>query len=255
VPAGRPWSLIARNVLAAPNWRALARAPRVYERPGRSVGRYLSGRGDYPWSCGLRTPLGTVHPELYSQHDVVTVNEIFCREDYRAGRGLGLVVDVGSNIGLSALYFLTRDPGVRVRCFEPVPRNVERLRANLADFAGRWTVEEVAVDAQAGEASFGDEPYGRYGAIDLPGARHTFPVQVRGIADVVDEALEGAERIDVLKIDTEGAELRTVQAIRSDQLARIGTIYFEWLGDEALPHPGAFDATVRCDTVALRQRA
>jgi FkbM family methyltransferase len=255
VPAGRPWNLIARNVLAAPNWRALARASRVYERPGPSVGRYLSGRGDYPWICGLRTPLGTVHPLLHSQHDVVTVNEIFCREDYRAGRGLGLVVDVGSNIGLSALYFLTRDPGARVRCFEPVPRNVQRLRANLAGFAGRWTVQEVAVDARGGEATFGDEPYGRYGAIDLPGARHTFPVQVRGIADVLDDALREAERIDVLKIDTEGAELRTVQAIRPDQLARIGTIYFEWLGDEALPHADAFEATVRCDTVALRQRA
>ena len=36
------------------------------------------------------------------------------------------VIDLGSNIGISALYFLTRNADCRVWLYEPVPRNVER---------------------------------------------------------------------------------------------------------------------------------
>src|SRR5262245_917624 len=94
--------------------------------------RYLSGRGDYPWRCAVRTPLGVVAPRTYSHHDVVTVTEVFCRHDYESPDDVRVVVDVGSNIGISALYFLTRNPHVRCHLYEPVGRNVARLRENLA---------------------------------------------------------------------------------------------------------------------------
>ena len=112
--------------------------------------RYFLGRGDYPYRCPVRTPAGIVAPTLYSSHDMFTVNEIFCREDYASGSGVRTVVDVGSNIGLSALYFLTRDPGCHCLLYEPVPRNVERLRLNLAGYEERYTLHEAAVAAAAG---------------------------------------------------------------------------------------------------------
>ena len=90
-------------------------------------------------------PAGIVAPTLFSSHDMVTVNEVFCREDYRAGPELEVVVDIGSNIGISALYFLTRSHRARVWLYEPVPANVERLRANLARFEGRWRLDQAAV--------------------------------------------------------------------------------------------------------------
>jgi hypothetical protein len=153
---GRDWDLVRRNVLAG---------------PVEAARRYFTGRGDYPWAPALRTPLGPVGPSLHSHHDLLTVNEIFCRRDYAAGPKVRTVVDVGSNIGISALYFLTRDPQVKVRCLEPVPRDVERLKENLAAFTGRFTVEEAAVDATGGEADFGDDPYGRYGGIGVASER------------------------------------------------------------------------------------
>ena len=71
----------------------------------------------------MRTPAGVVAPTLHSSHDMFTVNEVFCREDYACGPGIRTVVDVGSNIGISALYFLTRDAGV------PLPGSTSRCRA------------------------------------------------------------------------------------------------------------------------------
>ena len=70
--------------------------------------RYLGGSGDYPYRCRIRTPLGVVATALYSRDDMLTVNEVFCRQDYRAGTDLRVAVDLGANIGISALYFLTR---------------------------------------------------------------------------------------------------------------------------------------------------
>ena len=72
-----------------------------------------------------------------------TVNEVFCRQDYGADASIRAVVDVGSNIGISALYFLTRSPDCRAWLYEPVPRNVERLRGNLAGYEDRYALREV----------------------------------------------------------------------------------------------------------------
>src|SRR3954449_3675226 len=121
VLGGRDWGLIRRQVLAAPNWTALARMPRVYRHPLHLARRYFTGKGEYPYTVELKTPLGVETPTLFTHHDLLTVNEVFCREDYRTPRAAEVVVDVGSNIGLSALWFLTRTPDAFVHCFEPVP--------------------------------------------------------------------------------------------------------------------------------------
>ena len=119
-----------RRILAAPvdlrHWRALRRMFSVYEQPGRALIRYLTNAGGYPWQPGLRTPSGVVRPVLTSYHDLLTVNEVFCRQDYGDGEGVDTVVDIGANVGLAALFFLTRSPGVRVWCCEPDPANLER---------------------------------------------------------------------------------------------------------------------------------
>jgi len=54
---------------------------------------------------------------------MLTVNEIFCREDYYCNGSVNVVVDLGSNIGLSALYFLSRNDKAKVYLFEPDPKN------------------------------------------------------------------------------------------------------------------------------------
>ena len=132
------------RVLAAPfqrrHYRALRNMALVYPRFPQNLARYVFERGWYPYTCAVRTPLGVQRPVLYSHHDLLTLNEVFCREDYRAPRDVRVVVDLGANIGLSALYFLTRNPAVRCHLCEPNPTNVERMRRNLAPFARRISV-------------------------------------------------------------------------------------------------------------------
>jgi FkbM family methyltransferase len=222
----RPLGFIAREAVRPSNWVALARMPRRYRHPVDGARRYFTPGGTYPHRFEVRTPLGTVAPNLHSQHDMITVNEIFCREDYLVGDEAEVVVDVGSNIGISALYFLTRSERARVRLFEPVPRNAERLRENLAGFEGRWRLEQSAVADRDGEETFAIEPSGRYGGL---GSRHaeSITVPVRHIDGVLREVLEEEGRIDVLKLDTEGVEARTLAAASPELLARVGLILAE----------------------------
>ena len=99
------------------------------------IWRFYLKRGRYPFTIGLRTPLGALQLELYSRQDLITVHEVFFRQDYRVPRDLNLIVDFGSNIGIASAYFLTRNPEIKAYAYEPVPVNVVRAKRNLARFA------------------------------------------------------------------------------------------------------------------------
>lgn len=226
----------AREALRWGNYRAVLNMPRTYGRFWEPARRYFTGGGTYPYRVDVRTPLGTVRPTLHSFHDLLTLNEIFCRHDYELPHDARHVVDVGSNIGLSALYFLTRNTETRCLLFEPDPRNVAKLRQTLAGFEARYELVEEAVWTVDGELAFHVEETGRYGGIGVATA-DAIQVRCRHVDRVIEHALERFPRIDLLKIDTEGVEEETVRAISPRFYERIGRIYLESLPDADLLEP------------------
>lgn len=223
---GRSLRTIARAVRQPRHYRAALNTVRVYHQPWRVLYRYLSGAGAYPWDVPVRTPLGTCTPRVFSHAALRTLYEIFGRLDYSVNEEPKVIVDIGSNIGLSALYFLTRNPKSRCYLFEPVPENVLRLQQNLAQFRERYTLDTSAVADADATVEFGVEPTGQYGGIGVRTGR-SIQVRCRSINSVLADVLQRESRIDLLKIDTEGAEERTVTAVDSGYLDRIGAIYAE----------------------------
>lgn len=205
---------------------ALVNMYRHYPEWRDNVLRYLTGSGHYPYDIQVKTPAGMIFPTLYSHHDLLTVNEIFCRLDYFASDDIKTIVDLGSNIGISALYFLTRNTASKCYLYEPDLRNVEKLRKNLVGFEDRYHLSVKAVSNEDGEVEFGIEATGRYGGIRLKTGKH-IRVDCVHINGVMESILEKEERIDILKIDTEGAETETVNAIGVKHLSRIKKIYLE----------------------------
>jgi len=235
----RPLLTVLSSIFQKRHYIALWNMYRIYPAFRENLKRYLLGKGKYPYKIQIRTPIGLVHPTLYSHHDLLTVNEVFCRQDYRVNNAIDVAVDLGSNIGISALYFMTRNNKSKCYLFEPYNRNVERLRLNLAGFEPRYLVREKAVSDVSGRFRFGVEPTGRYGGLEIETGQY-LEIDCLGINEVLQEVLETETIIDVLKIDIEGVEIRTVKAIRRSILERIRKIYIDSNPKEKL-HPSIFE--------------
>jgi FkbM family methyltransferase len=109
----------------------------------------------------------------------------------------GLAVDVGANIGNHTLW-LAAVCGLRVAAFEPVPADLQVLRANveLNDLGDRITVYPVALGDRRGRAT----PLGK-GQLDVGESRiRRGPIRVRTL-----DSLKLSD-VSVVKIDVEGME-------------------------------------------------
>ena len=224
--ANRSFTTIGLAAFKSQHYVALFNMVKVYPEFFDCFGRYLFSSGSYPYVVNLRTPCCLVTATLDSHHDMLTVNEIFCRNDYKATSSVKCVVDIGSNIGISALYFLTRNESSRVYLFEPNPRNLVRLSANLRGREPRFELNPVAVTESDGEVDFGIESTGRYGGVGvLTGSQ--LRVRSVGINSLLRRIIEKEGSIDILKLDIEGLEIQTVKIIEPELRSKIRRIYME----------------------------
>jgi FkbM family methyltransferase len=156
---------------------------------------------------------------------------------HRTLRPGDLVVDVGANVGVLAIEAARAvGPSGRVIAIEPVPRNVEILRANVA--SNPDTVIDV-VDAAVGSAdgtlglgidqmqrSIRNE--GAYTALGGTAVDIEVVVPMRTLDDVIDELVGTERQIRLLKIDVEGMEASVLEGARRLFAAkRIDEVMFE----------------------------
>ena len=166
--------------------------------------------------------------ELTLHAHSISVVGVFLLEQYRYAHGgaeVGarpgdVVLDVGGGWGDSALYFAAAvGPAGRVYTFELEPGNLAVLRANLAlnpELAQRIEVVELAVwDRSGRQVAF--SPAGastRVSGEATAGAPGGAAGGATGIVETVtiDEfvAARGLDRVDLVKLDIEGAERRAL---------------------------------------------
>jgi FkbM family methyltransferase len=188
--------------------------------------RYLLKTGHYPVTVRMRTPLGESRVTTYCHDDILTIHEIFLRGDYNVGRDKSVVVDFGSNIGISTIYFLSRNEVGFVYCYEPLPKNIDRFQDNTTAFQARYELNRVAVGDHTGPVEFGWEPTGRYGGINRDTGR-CIQVTCMDANDELERVIAKHGRIDVLKVDIEGMEKPVITRIPPEISRNIGTIIVE----------------------------
>ncbi len=212
----------------------------ICKQPLRLLHHYIT-RNPLPsgsMAFGFRSPTGDVKLKAYSVEDVITLFIVFCRNEYTPLKDARVFVDFGSNIGVTAAYFLSRNSENTINCYEPNKTNIERLKENLRPFEGRYSLEETCVGLENGTVTFGTESTGVYGAI---GAAHeggaSFEAPCRRANDILGEALAKHSEIDFLKIDIEGLEQDVIKAIPPEFLGKIRQIQAE-TGEFAHRLPG-----------------
>jgi FkbM family methyltransferase len=150
--------------------------------------------------------------------------------EFRAPCAAPRILDCGGNVGLASLFFKRRFPGARITAYEADPALFAMMKANLAA-NGASDVETVqaALWTANGRVMFRVEGSDS-GMIDsLSGAVAGMSVDVPSVRlrDVIANGARGDDdRIDLLKLDIEGAE-NAVLADCEPVLDRVGAIVMD----------------------------
>lgn len=156
---------------------------------------------------------------------------------------LALAFDVGGNIGQTVGNLREVFPAARIISFEPVPATYAELRANTR-YDGNVQCVQAALGEVPGTAKMTADPLN--GQNTLNTSAHPDAPTVSVPVMVLDQycAEEGIDRIDLLKIDTEGYEMSVLRGART--LLESGAIRFvltecEFTHNPSEPHGDFFE--------------
>jgi FkbM family methyltransferase len=187
---------------------------------------------------GYRVATGPYH------HFALFFREIFVRHSYlfKATTNQPVILDCGSNIGLSVLYFKWLYPEATMIAFEPCPPIFELLKKNVEqNNLKNVTLVQAAIADQAGVLQLhfpSHKPMGG-GATVVAEAAETKQEQLKREWQTVDvktvplsDYISGP--VDLLKMDIEGAETLSFRDLeKSEKIQQINQGIIEFHYNEA----------------------
>ncbi len=157
-----------------------------------------------------------------------TKKEIFDEKEYKFKSEVvseePFIIDCGSNIGLSILYFKSEYPKSRVLGFEPVPETFTVLRENMkCNGLEGVEIKQAALTGSNGRISVFGSGLGAsisrsWGVQEAEESRIVESVQLSNYI---------GGPVDYLKLDVEGAEEHVIPEIQ-DKLPLVKEIYIEY---------------------------
>jgi FkbM family methyltransferase len=219
-------------------------------------------------------------PQLWYQLEEIVVSRIYLQEGVQVRPG-DVVLDVGANIGVAAAFFAAECGAEAVHCFEPVRPIFEQLQRNLRHFPAciphpyglsyrsrsttityyprDWAIsglyaEPVAEREMLRRAllNLGNTEEEADERLRDRFASEELPCELRTLSDALRS--ESIERVDLLKIDVEKAELDVLAGIADADWPRIRQLVMELHLDSERRERAAstirargFDVTVRQD--------
>jgi FkbM family methyltransferase len=153
--------------------------------------------------------------------------------------GAGIIFDVGANVGVWSLLAAKRNPAARIHAFEPAPATAAQLRRHVELNQAAITVVECAVGADETSRPFFAHTEGNTGA-------SSFYREAGGVAlDVPVTTLdayaecEDLPRVDVIKVDAEGAEMLVFRGARRLMSSETAPAVFFEMSDQLCERSGA----------------
>ncbi len=192
---------ILRGASPRDRWRILRILTHLHLRAGRAraLTRHLPRRSSAPFDLQLRDG-----PSLRLRSEDIILILIYGALEYDVDFSqLGSVrsmLDLGANVGLASIYLADRLGIERTFCVEAAGGNFRLLKENLARNLPQARAIHAAAVGRPG--AYHVEEGGEPGEIRvLPGKGS---VEALTVSEILDQA--GMDRVDLLKIDIEGAE-------------------------------------------------
>jgi FkbM family methyltransferase len=140
-----------------------------------------------------------------------------------------IVLDIGGNIGVASRFLARRFPQAQIFAFEPAPENFDLLLKNTS---GCRNVKGFPIalgktnDLQEIYTSSNPKNYGGYSFFENEANRFVKrSVPIRNAGDFLKDM--GISKVDIIKIDTEGAEYDILTAIPPEMLRSV-----QWIAGE-----------------------
>jgi FkbM family methyltransferase len=158
---------------------------------------------------------------------LASLKELFVDETYKfaPGRSSPLIIDVGSNIGLSVIYFKEIAPRSRIIAFEPDPSLFRLLEQNIRsrDYKDVELHQSAAWVENTELAFYSQGSLTGSTEVDFKGYGNAIRVKAERLRDFI----PSNERVDFLKMDIEGAE-STVLFDLIGTLEKVDNLFIEY---------------------------
>jgi FkbM family methyltransferase len=174
-------------------------------------GAYYAGRRRFPGyffpkMVTLDIPVWGKVPVRSNGYDHNLLAQIFVRKDYQMeAQGVRRILDLGANIGMSAVFLHQLFPDAEIACVEPSPVNTPVLQRALAlnNISGR--IFEGAIGNQPGFIDLYLSDHPDCNSVIVHGQQgKTVRVPMFSVPQIMEQM--GWDGIDLLKIDIEGGE-------------------------------------------------
>ncbi|WP_295895203.1 FkbM family methyltransferase [uncultured Bartonella sp.] len=141
------------------------------------------------------------------------------------------IIDLGANIGLSALFFIKKYPDASIVAVEPDAVNFSIMEKNLKKFSESISFLQAAIWPTDGEVSLveEDDNHASLGAwgyrTEASNGNSTLSVKALSIPTIMKQY--DMEFVDILKVDIEGAEYELFEKNYEDWIDKVGLIIIE----------------------------
>lgn len=164
--------------------------------------------------------------------DVQTYKQVFIDQEYDCMTKTPpkVIIDAGANIGLTSIYFANKYPDAKIIAIEPEQSNYDLLEENIALYpniipvhAALWNKNEIInlIDPGLGKWGFMTE---LKNSSENQRAKTCHDVMAITVDNIIQE--HNLSKIDILKIDIEGAE-REVFFDTSSWIDKVDSIIIE----------------------------
>jgi FkbM family methyltransferase len=176
-----------------------------------------------------------------SSSDMILIYEILLQSKYKSEYFFPneinpkVIFDIGGNIGITSIYLSSIFPDAKIYTFEPIPDNFEILKKNIQNYNnievfnfglgsknGNFKVYLSNDPENFGGISFYPDPVGNK-------SNASISCEVKNINEVINKL--NIQSIDLIKIDTEGAEYDILMSLQENILKKVTWITGELHGN------------------------
>ncbi len=161
------------------------------------------------------------------------LQEVFIKEQYKIDLDITpqTIVDIGSNVGLSVVYFVLKYPEASIYAFEPDPVTYKKLLRNVSGLTNVRTFN-LAIGDTDGPVNFYVHPESSMSSSFTDRTHSKKPISV--YSKKLDTFLyeQKITKVDLIKFDAEGAEYRIFSCFDKIErvVAFVGELHIDIVG-------------------------